>query len=203
MAGSSRGLELVAPRAHPTGSADSAPARLIRRCRDGDESAWAELVSRYERLVYGVALREGLTAEDAADATQAVFEALLIALPSLREDDRLSAWLYAVARRQAWRLRDRRRREWPAGTIDADEPSADFSISDPATELDRSLALHDALQELGDPCRTLLTALYFDPTGPSYADVAARLGRPVGSIGPSRARCLEHLRAVMRAGGWR
>jgi RNA polymerase sigma factor (sigma-70 family) len=183
-------------------SEHSAAAELLRRCRDGDDQAWAQLVGDYERLVFGVAVREGLDTDDAADVTQIVFESLLTALSHLRDDERLSAWLFSVARRQAWRVRERRQRERSASPLidDADRLPLPAPVDDWSDEIERSLWLHDALLELGEPCRSLLIALYFDPTGPSYAEVALRLGRPVGSIGPSRARCLTHLRAVMQAG---
>jgi RNA polymerase sigma factor (sigma-70 family) len=159
-------------------------------------------VGRYERLVFGIAAREGLGTDDAADVTQTVFESLLTALPQLRDDERLSAWLYCVARRQAWRVRERRQRERSASPLidDADRLPSSAQIDDWSDEIELSICLHGALLELGEPCRSLLIALYFDPTGPSYAEVALRLGRPVGSIGPSRARCLTHLRAMLEAG---
>lgn len=198
----SRKVGVVAPRPRTADPVRSTPAGLLRRCREGDEDAWAELVSRYERLVFGVATHEGLTVEDAADVTQTVFEALFISLPELRDDDRLSSWLFAVARRQAWRVRERSGRErLSAATVDgADRLPLWVSQQDATDEVERSLWLHEALQELGEPCRSLLIALYFDPSGPSYAEVALRLGRPIGSIGPSRARCLEHLRVMLGRG---
>ena len=197
-------LGVIPPGPRRARSEPSATAGLLRRCRDGDDDAWAELVATYERLVFGVAVREGLGTHDAADVTQIVFESLLTALPSLRDDERLSAWLFSVARRQAWRVRHRRDRERSASPLihDADVLPLPASSDDWSAEIERSLWLHDALLELGEPCRSLLIALYLDPTSPSYAEVAVRLGRPTGSIGPTRARCLSHLRSVMQAGEW-
>ena len=194
-------VRLIPPRPR-VGQTRATPAGLLRRCRDGDDEAWAELVGRYERLVFGVAVKEGLGNDDAADVTQIVFESLLTALPDLRDDERLSAWLFSVARRQAWRVRERGQRERSASPMieDAGRLPPTAPAHDWSSEIERSLWLHDALLELGEPCRSLLIALYLDPTCPSYAEVALRLGRPVGSIGPSRARCLTHLRAMMQAG---
>jgi RNA polymerase sigma factor (sigma-70 family) len=195
-------LRVIPPRRRGARSGHSGTAQLLRRCRDGDDEAWAELVGNHERLVFGVAVREGLDTDDAADVTQIVFESLLTALPQLRDDERLSAWLCSVARRQAWRVRERRQRERSASSLidDADRLPLPAPADDWSDEIERSLWLHDALLALGEPCRSLLIALYFDPMGPSYAEVAVRLGRPVGSIGPSRARCLTHLRAMMEVG---
>jgi RNA polymerase sigma factor (sigma-70 family) len=154
-------------------------------------------VARYERLVFGVATHEGLAMDDAADVTQTVFEALLGALADLRDEERLSAWLYTVARRQSWRVLRRRRHETCAPAIGDDVAPVARLDAGRAESLEVELALwvHEALANLGTPCRDLLTALYFDPSAPSYAEVALRLGRPVGSIGPTRARCLQHLRS--------
>ena len=96
---------------------DAATSTLLVRCRAGDSSAWEELVGRYERLVYGVAIREGLTPEDAADVAQTVFEALLKYLDKIRDGDSLPGWLATVARRHAWRVRSRHLREEPVPAI--------------------------------------------------------------------------------------
>ncbi len=147
---------------------------------------------------------KGLNREDAADVTQAVFEALLTSLDKIREHERVSAWLLVVARRQVWRVRNRRLREHPVPDVDPGVertgtavPGGDVDVSD------RVLELHEALGRLGTPCRELVTALYLDPSEPSYEEVALRLGRPVGSIGPSRARCLERLRRILAEGNQR
>lgn len=173
----------------------SGAALLVQRCREGDEPAWLEIVERYEGLVFGAARRQGLSVDDAADVTQATFEVLLDRLDDLREPDRLGSWLVTVTRRAAWRVRDRRQRERPEHTTDILEVVP--APNDGRGRTERALWLHDGLQELGEPCRSLLMALYLDPTGPSYAEVALRFGRPVGSIGPTRARCLDHLRRLL------
>jgi len=177
----------------------SSATALLVRCRNGDSAAWEELVGRYERLVYGVAVREGLAAEDAADVTQTVFEALIGSLDKIRQLDSLAAWLVAVARRHSWRVRSRHLREQPVPEIA--EGGGWRSLAGPSEEatddVDRAIVIYEALLELSAGCRELLIALYFDPTAPSYDVIALRLRRPVGSIGPSRGRCLEHLRRVL------
>ncbi len=190
-----RPLEVVGTRPRPGGY------DLLNRCRDGDSAAWEELVERYERLVFGVAVREGLSRDDAADVTQIVFEALFTSLDKIREDERVSSWLLVVARRQVWRIRNRRVREHPVPEVDPGAECAGAGV--PGGDVDTSdkiLDLYEAVGRLGDPCRELVTALYFDPSEPSYEEVAVRLGRPVGSIGPSRARCLERLRRILAEG---
>ena len=167
---------------------------LLDACRRGDTEAWDAVLDRFERLVYAIACREGLSREDAADVTQTTFEALLAQLDRIRDDSQVSSWLMTVARRQAWRVRNDRKRFLTdeAVTLDSSEDS-----TDPVAEHDTTLWVYEGLSELDPRCRDLITALYFDPGTPSYAEVASRLGRPVGSIGPTRARCLQRLRGIL------
>ena len=174
----------------PQRAAVPSDAELLERCRRQDGEAWNLLVSRYERLVFSVARRNGLTPEDAADVTQTTFVALIDSLDRIREEQRLASWLMTVARRQAWRLRNTARRAVSLDQVpDAGE--------DPFEDWGAVTALHDALGELGGTCRELLMALYFDPEEPSYADIATRFNRSIGGIGPLRGRCLEKLREIL------
>jgi RNA polymerase sigma factor (sigma-70 family) len=171
---------------------------LLRRCREDDPGAWEELVERYERLVFGVARREGLDQDDAADVVQTVFEALITSMDKIREGERIAAWLLAVTRRHSWRARNRRLRERPVAEMETELQPLDPRVGAPARDdSDRVIDLYEALQDLSPRCRDLVSALYFDPSEPSYEQVAVRMGRPVGSIGPSRARCLERLRRIL------
>ena len=169
--------------------AASSDHELLNACRDGDQVAWELLVGRYERLVFSVALRNGVSRDEAADITQMTFVALLESITRLRDEQRLASWLMSVARRLAWRQVRRSERERPL-----EQPS---SPEDPIAAWERVAVVHEALQRLGQACRELLLALYFDPAAPSYAEVASRLGRPIGGIGPMRARCLQHLRTLL------
>ena len=166
-------------------------AELLRRCGTGDATAWDQLVARYERLVFSVAMRNGLSREDAAEVTQTTFIALLKSLGQVRDDERLSYWLMTVARRQAWRVRSRSDREHPVPDPDGD------ASEDPIGAWERVAVVHDALAQIGLPCRDLLFALYFDQATPSYAEISERLGRAIGGLGPMRARCLEKMRVLI------
>jgi RNA polymerase sigma factor (sigma-70 family) len=165
-------------------------SELLQRCRGRDADAWDLLVSRYERLVYTVALRNGLSAEDAADVTQSTFVMLIDSLDRIRDDEKLASWLMTVARRQSWRVRNLSRRSV------ALEEAAEGSV-DPLADWATVVALHDALSTLGGSCRELLLALYFEPESPSYAEIAERMGRSIGGIGPLRGRCLDKLRGIL------
>jgi RNA polymerase sigma factor (sigma-70 family) len=175
---------------------------LIRLCRKGDVRAWERLVDRYERLVFSIPLNYGLSREDAADIAQLTFTILIQTLDTPTEIERPGPWLATVARRHTWRLMERGRREGTSAYEDLAESGTLVGKRDTDSVEHWELTewLHDGLSRLNEPCRELLQALYFDEEGSSYAEVAARLGRPVGSIGPTRARCLESLRKVMTGG---
>lgn len=172
---------------------------LVGACRSGDAEAWEHLVDKYHNLVFAIAVGEGLSVEDAADLTQSTFEALLAQLDKIRDDARIASWLMTVARRQAWRVRNRRGRM----AIRPDESTGtpeELSTNDGSDDVVRLMWVYEGLSQLDDQCRQLITALYFDPMSPSYAEIAADIGRPVGSIGPCRARCLARLRAILGEG---
>jgi RNA polymerase sigma factor (sigma-70 family) len=166
---------------------------LLARCRTGNRVAWHVLVERYESPVFSVARSGGLDVEDAADVTQTTFLALLDSIAQLRSDERLASWLLTVTRRTAWRVRKRREQE--AGNTPAPPAVADDR------DWEQIAALHEGLGRLATPCRDLLAALYFDPDEPSYAQIAQRMGRAIGGVGPMRARCLERLRELIEAEG--
>ena len=178
---------------------------LIRRCRQGSRGAWQQLMNRYERLVYSIPLRYGLSRDDAADIAQITFTILIQSLDNLSEDSRLGSWLATVARRHTWRLLERNRREIASERLegaDLVESAVLLGKSDADSIEHWELAewLDAALSKISAACRELLLALYFQPEGSSYAEVAERLGMPVGSIGPRRARCLKSLRQVLVEG---
>jgi len=178
------------PRLARDAEAGPSDLELLNACRAGDPEAWELLVERYERLVFSVALRNGVTREEAADITQMTFIALLESIGKLREEQRVASWLMSVARRLAWRQRRLSERERPGleGVSWSDDAIATW---------ERVAVIQEGLQRLGRACRDLILALYFDPASPSYAAVAERLGRPVGGIGPMRARCLQRLRSLL------
>jgi RNA polymerase sigma factor (sigma-70 family) len=167
---------------------------LIRACRAGHALAWERLLDKYERLVFSISLNYGLTTDDAADVTQITFTILLQNLDTLPDGIRLAPWLATVARRHTWRLLARNRRE----SVNAEEDLAGNEtlggIVDHSERWELAEWLNDRLSMLDERCRQLLLALYFDAEQPSYAQVADHLKIPVGSIGPTRARCLEHMR---------
>jgi RNA polymerase sigma factor (sigma-70 family) len=170
---------------------------LIRACRSGDARAWERLLDKYERLVFSISFNYGLTTDDAADVTQITFTILLQSLNTLPDEIRLSSWLATVARRHTWRLLARNRREAVNPDEDLAGNEALGGIVDNRERWEQAEWLSQGLSLLDEHCRQLLLALYFDAEQPSYAHVADQLKMPIGSIGPTRARCLEQMRRYL------
>lgn len=159
-------------------------------------------MTRYERLVFSIALSYGVTRDDAADISQMAFLALFRSLGALSDDSRLSAWLATVTHRQTKRLLLQRRHEHPDAQELLDERLPSVAPGGEASMERWELVewLSRGIGALNERCRQLIQALYFERDTPAYADVAARLDIPVGSVGPTRARCIERLRQALENG---
>lgn len=177
--------------------------KLIGACIDGDGEAWATLLDRYSGLMYSVALQVGLNRDDASDVFQIVSMILLDHLGDLRSADRIASWLITVTRREAMRvLRRERMRRMPGQAVDqqdvtdttAEEPS---DLSARMVALQEQQCVREALSRLAPRCRAMVEMLFLWDPPASYAEVASRLGIPVGSVGPTRARCLARLRKLL------
>jgi RNA polymerase sigma factor (sigma-70 family) len=183
-------------------------AELVQLCLNGDEAAWSELVARYQGLIYSVPRRMGLSPEDSADVFQRVCVLLYQRLAAIRDPERLGGWLLTTASREAFRVGRRARRDLPLELDDEEgarlrfEPRDLNPLADEAcTELERAQILRSVLAELSDRCRLILTEFLRSDATDSYKDIARRLGIPIGSIGPTRARCLSQLRDMLRTRG--
>lgn len=172
-------------------------------CRRGEEEAWEALVWRYQRLVYSVPRRAGLREDLAAEVFQQVFAKLVEQLGRLEQPGRIGAWLVTTARRESWRI-GRLEAAARVATAGVDENGAIPDVLDDAPPLDEALVrleeqhrVRTAVAALDERCRTLLTLLFFRPEPPPYAEIASVLSTPEGSIGPTRARCLQKLRRLL------
>jgi RNA polymerase sigma factor (sigma-70 family) len=177
---------------------DEKDETLVARCRAGDGAAWEALVRRYQRLVYAIVRRAGLDEQTAADVFQTVFMRLLQQLPRIDEPARLQAWIVTTAKRESILQRRRGARLVTMGDGAAD--AAQETIADEAPGPQQTLEhwqqlmrVRSALDRLDGRCRHLLQVLFAGETS-GYDDVARQLNMPVGSIGPTRARCLAKLR---------
>lgn len=169
-------------------------AQLIQGCLEGDEIAWKDLINRYGRLVYSVPRRYGLSPSDADDVFQNVFSLVFRRLAGLRNQQRLAPWLITISYRETQRVL---KKSPPAGDIDEATPDGADPPPDQVQAWERQHVVHRALEQLGPPCRELLTALFLDSSESSYQQVSIRLGIPFGSIGPMRARCFRKLEAIL------
>lgn len=174
---------------------------LVAACRNGEQKAWDTLVQRYERLIYTIPLRYGMTKAEAEDVFQAVWLTLLRHLDSLREPDRLAAWLVTTTKHACWSQRRKHSAElhlipdhplWAKESGPVEQPTEEI-----IEQYEQQFNLSKALSRLEEPCRGLLRALYYDTNSPSYQEISQKFKMPIGSIGPTRARCLQKLRQLL------
>jgi RNA polymerase sigma factor (sigma-70 family) len=169
---------------------------LIASARTGDRQAWDALVERYAPLIWSICRRHGLGEPDAEDVGQNVWLKLVGQLGSIREPAALPGWLATTTRRECARilratpgLRDAGYLQ-DVGTVPDDDAEAADQL---LIKAERHVALHQALADLPPCCQQLIAMLASDPAL-TYAEISVRLGIAVGSIGPSRSRCLDKLR---------
>lgn len=192
----------------PAAIVRSAPSdeALLAACRQGDAAAWEQLVTRYKQLVFAVPLRAGLDRELAADVFQHVFATLVEKLHQIEHPERIRAWLVTTARRETLRLRRRDR----GGQTSLDNPPWEGEVQQPADDplpddvvlqLEEQHLVRSSLAALGGRCRQLLALLFYRSEPAPYAEIAAVLNISEGSIGPTRARCLQKLLALLEKAG--
>ncbi len=175
---------------HP--DTDAGP--LVRAAACGDERSWNALVDRYSSLVWAIARNHRLSAADCDEVFQTTWLRLVEHAARLQEPAKVGGWLATTARHESLRLLRRSGRQIPMGD-DLPEPDSGGAPA-PGDDLlrdERDRSLWDAFSRLPERDQALLRLLTADPA-PSYEEIGAALNMPVGSIGPTRARCLERLR---------
>ena len=165
-------------------------AELVARCRAGDEAAWAELVNRFSRYVYSIAVQGfRLSEHDAEDVFQEVFARTYERLGALRDDAAVKPWLAQLTRNLCVdRLRETSRIE-PAEDIES--PDVDETLA----KLDLALTVRESLQALGDPCADLLDRFFCRDE--SYRTIGEAVDLPSGTIASRISRCLVKLRGQL------
>ncbi len=182
-------------------------SELVARCRAGQQPAWNLLVRRYQRLIFTVPRRAGLSEDQAADVFQVVFSRLFENLDKLADPSRVQAWLVTTAKRETLRVLELSRRivdlvPSSGEEDDGSDPLDRFASDQPLPEalladLQQQDRLARALQQLDERSRRFIELLFLQDEALPYAEIAAQLGIAEGSIGPTRARCLQKLRAVL------
>jgi RNA polymerase sigma factor (sigma-70 family) len=188
---------------HTRSSANDAEvAGLVRAAAAGDRQAWGALVDRYVALLWAIALRHGLNENDAADVVQTTWLRLLESIDDIRDPTRVGAWLATTAQRASLRCIAQSRRLVLSDEEDDDAFDGPDRLLAPVDEAllarEQAAAARDALDALPPTWRSLVELLTQDPPV-SYEDICADLGLPIGSIGPTRGRCVRRLRAIVDA----
>src|SRR6478609_6605842 len=173
-------------------------AELVRAAAEGDQAAWHGLVDRYNGLVWSVARAHRLSTVDASDVVQTTWLRLVEHLGRLQEPERVGAWLATTARRECLRTLRHSARLLP--TDEVPEVVVETRVDAALLIEERDRLLWQAFGGLSERCQTLLRILVADPP-PSYEEIGAALDMPIGSIGPTRARCLERVRGLAEGGG--
>jgi RNA polymerase sigma factor (sigma-70 family) len=175
---------------------------LVSMCLSGDALAWEMLIIRYRRLIYSVPVRFGFTSADASDVFQAVCLKLLEHLHELKDESKVSAWLITTTTRQCIRARSRKHRESGIDEDFEEPPDPADNLETLHIVVEQQQTIRDAVDQLPARCRALISTLYFDPRSLSYEEISQHLGMPVASIGPTRSRCLDKLRTILRKKGF-
>jgi RNA polymerase sigma factor (sigma-70 family) len=164
-------------------------AALVVRCRAGDEAAWRELVDRFSRYVYAIAVQGfRLPQQEAEDIFQEVFARVYERLDSLREDEAVRPWIAQLTRRLCI---DRLRTKARESDADIDE-LPELPGEDDLTALEEAFDVHEAMAELPESCRQILDRFY--ARDESYRTIGDTLGLPAGTIASRISRCLDKLR---------
>jgi RNA polymerase sigma factor (sigma-70 family) len=172
----------------------------IRQAADGDRQAWNRLVSQYGRLIWSITVRFKLSESDAADVVQTTWMRLIEHIDRIERPDRVGAWLAATARNECLKHVSARKRivlvqeNVELEGTDHRGPEVDEAL----LAAERAEHVRAALAHLPPQWQQLLELLMADPPV-SYAEISDQLGLPVGSIGPTRSRCLAKLRVLLEA----
>lgn len=178
---------------------EPATADLVHAASLGDEQAWNAIVDRFAALIWHVARGYRLSQADAADVSQTTWLRLAEHIGTLRDPDSLGSWLATTASRECLGLLRRSRvQRW----VD-DEQVFELPDVSPGAEVDHALVAREELSnlwqgfvKLSERCQLLLRLLFAEPAVP-YEQISSLTSLPVGSIGPTRARCLAKLRALL------
>jgi RNA polymerase sigma factor (sigma-70 family) len=173
---------------------------LVRRAAEGDQEAWERLIDQYSRLIWSITVDFKLPESDAADVVQTTWLRLLEHIDRIEHPDRVGSWLAATARNACLRCLAARKRVVPSqddvelnGAVAYGPEIDERLLAD-----ERARRVRDALSRLPWRWQRLLELLMADPPA-SYTDISDELGLPIGSIGPTRGRCLARLRALLQA----
>ena len=177
-------------------------AELLQALRDDDRGAWDVVVARHTPRLWAIARSQGMAASDADDAVQTVWLALLDHRDRIRKPESLAIWLTQVLKHEVIRVGKQGARTRPLidEAVAALPDDKQIPTDEALIASERRRGVTEALSALSASCQRLLRLL-FAAADLSYADIAVALDCPIGSIGPTRARCLASLRRLLDEGG--
>ena len=199
-------MEAVSEKIEMTFSAEAmekSDAEIVKACRRGEETAWNELVDRFQRLIFTVPRRAGLSEEQAADVLQEVFLTLFEKLDEIEQPEKIRSWLVTTAKFKTWSVVRSQKGFYSPETEEGMElemaglPDAAPLADERLIELEQQHLIRTALQELEERCQKILSLIYLQDAGASYAEVAEAIGVGETSISPLRARCLKKLQKIL------
>lgn len=168
---------------------------LLALAAEGDQEAWNALVDRFSQMVWSIARGFRLDDATAKDVSQTVWLKLVENCHKISDPERLPGWLATTCRREALRVKGVRERMIPSEfeyDVEDDTPSLETML----IEDEEAREVVSAFRTLSEECQQLLRLLTVDPPL-SYEEISDAVGRPVGSLGPTRSRCLERLKTAM------
>ena len=178
-------------------------AQLIKRCRKGDQGAWDELVERYQRLIYTIPRRAGLTDEQAADVFQDVFLTLFQKIDEIEQPERIRSWIVTTAKFKTWGIiRGSKGFHSPETEEEMEFEMASLAdksplVDDLLIELEEQHLIRAALTKLEERCKRIISMIYLSEPAASYAEVGKAIGVGETSISPLRSRCLKKLGKIL------
>jgi RNA polymerase sigma factor (sigma-70 family) len=178
---------------------------LVKACLANSEPDWEALIARYERLIFSIPIKLGMSSQEALEIFQSVCFILLKKLPQLRKQERIYSWLITTTTRECWRVRALKRRDAaPAGVEGSNglrtaqaAPTPEQLAYERRVADEQNRVVREAVLALPEKCRELIIMLFYLNEEPTYEDIAVRLNMPVSSIGPTRARCLQKLKKIL------
>ncbi|MCW5961348.1 MAG: sigma-70 family RNA polymerase sigma factor [Pyrinomonadaceae bacterium] len=182
---------------------ETSDAALVKKCRRGDEISWNALVDRYQRLIFAVPRRAGLSEAQSADILQEVFLTLFEKLDEIERPEKIRSWLVTTAKFKTWSAvrsekgfysaQTEEEMEFEMASLKDEAPLAEEKL----IELEQQHQIRTALKELEERCQKILSMIYLTEPSASYAEVAEAIGVGSTSISPLRARCLKKLEKIL------